>query len=278
LTITLGNGNPDDNFFHRGPGFNPKGVLDGAIGGTIAGNYAYVLCDRGVVIVDVSEPDHMQVVGEVHAPNVVKPRAIAVQFRYAFVVDSSGLKVINVTNPKNPEPVDRAAMSISDARNIYVARTYAYISAGAQGLIIADVENPEHPSRVQTYNDDGKINDLNDTKLAMTNASVIAYLADGKNGLRVVQLISPDDTPGYLGFSPRPTPQLIATFRTKGPALAIPKGLDRDRAVDESGNQLAVFGRRGARPLSRNEARALYQRKDGSLYTVSDKPTTQAKR
>jgi hypothetical protein len=44
-----------------------------------------------------------------------------------------------------------------------------------------------------------------------------------------------------------PTPKLIATARTKGPDLAISKGIDRDRAVDESGNQLAVFGRRGAR-------------------------------
>jgi len=202
----------------------------------------------------------------------VKPRAIAVQFRYAFVVDSGGLKIINVTDPKNPQAVDSAAMAVADARNIYVARTYAYISAGAEGLIIADIENPERPSKATTYNADGRINDLNDTKLGMTDASVFAYLADGKNGLRVLQLISPDDTPGYLGFSPRPTPQLIATFPTEGPALAIPKGLDRDRAVDESGNQLAVFGRRGARPLSYDEARTLYLRDDGSIYTVKDRP------
>jgi len=39
--------------------------------------------------------------------------------------------------------------------------------------------------------------------------------------------------------------------------------------VDESGNQLAVFGRRGARPLNREEAQRLYLRK-GKLYTVTD--------
>src|SRR5260370_41204712 len=37
--ITLGNGNPDDNFFKRGPGFNPGGILNGADGGTITGTY-----------------------------------------------------------------------------------------------------------------------------------------------------------------------------------------------------------------------------------------------
>jgi hypothetical protein len=105
----------------------------------------------------------------------------------------------------------------------------------------------------------------------MTDASVFAYLADGRNGLRVLQLISPDDTPGYEGFSPRPTPKLIANYHTRGPALAIPKGLDRDRAVDEAGNQLSVFGRRGARPLTLPEMQKLYLRNE-QLYTVSDMP------
>jgi hypothetical protein len=62
---------------------------------------------------------------------------------------------------------------------------------------------------------------------------------------------------------------LIATFKTKGPALALSKGLDRDRAVDESGNQLAVFGRRGARPFNLEEMRKLYPR-DGKLCTVTN--------
>jgi hypothetical protein len=53
--------------------------------------------------------------------------------------------------------------------------------------------------------------------------------------------------------------------------LAISKGIDRDRAVDESGNQLSVFGRRGARPLNQAEAQRLYLR-DGTLYTVADDP------
>ena len=187
------------------------------------------------------------------------------------MLDSQGLKIVDVTSPTQARVVEGASLPISDARNLYVARTYAYISAGAQGLVIADIRQPEHPKIDQTFNAEGQINDLNDTKLAMTDASVYAYLADGKNGLRVVQLISPDDTPGYEGFSPRPTPKLIATYHTRGPALAIPKGLDRDRAVDESGNQLAVFGRRGARPLTLPEMQKLYLR-NGQLYSVNDAP------
>jgi hypothetical protein len=92
--------------------------------------------------------------------------------------------------------------------------------------------------------------------------------------MRVWQIISPWDDPAHFsGFSPRPTPKLIATAHMHGPALAISKGIDRDRAVDESGNQLAVFGRRGARPLNRAEMQRLYQHSsNGAFYTVTDEP------
>jgi hypothetical protein len=103
----------------------------------------------------------------------------------------------------------------------------------------------------------------------MTNVSLLAYIADGHNGLRVVQLTSPESVPGNFGFSPRPNPELIATKHTHGPALAISKGLDRDRAVDESGNQLTVFGRRGARPLNFIEMLRMYMI-DGKMFTVPE--------
>ena len=67
------------------------------------------------------------------------------------------------------------------------------------------------------------------------------------------------------------TPALIATYPMKGGALMVSEGIDRDRAVDESGNQLAVFGRRGARPLNAQEAAKLFLR-DGKVYTVTNNP------
>ena len=109
-------------------------------------------------------------------------------------------------------------------------------------------------------------------KLGITYVSEFAYLADGKNGMRIVQLTSPE-TPGNDGFNPRPTPCLIATYPIPhgGHALAMAKGLDRDRAVDESGNQIGVFGRIGARPLNLAEQWKLYLR-NGKVWTVTDEP------
>jgi hypothetical protein len=168
---------------------------------------------------------------------------------------------------------------LADAHDIYVARTYAYVANGKEGIAIINVERPEKPRLDQTYNAQGQLNDVHQVKIAMTNASLFAYVADGRNGLRILQLTSPETMPEYAGFSPRPQPVLVATFKTKGEALGVSKGLDRDRAVDESGNQVSVFGRRGARPFTLDEIMRMLRTNDGrgDWLRVSDSPRTPAK-
>jgi hypothetical protein len=267
---TLLDGNPLNNFLQREATFNPDGLLCGARAITVAGTSAYVCCDAGLVVVGLDDPTHPTVRAVLGEPFLKGPRAVQIQFRYAFVCDAEGVKVLDVTDPCRPAPV--AAVPLCVANNIYVARTYAYVAAGAAGLVILDVEDPERPHIDQVFDAGGCINDLRDVKLGITYTSEFAYLADGKNGLRVVQLTSPE-TPGNSGFAPRPTPELIATWRPPGgsPVLAVSRGVDRDRAVDESGNQLSVFGRVGARPLNLDEQHRLYLR-GGKVWKVSDDP------
>jgi hypothetical protein len=267
---TLLDGNPQNNFLKRAIAFNPQGKLNGARRITIAGTYAYILCDRGLEVVNLADPLTPKITAEIGSDQLVDPKGISVQFRYAFVVDKEGLKVFDVTHLDAPKRVG-ATLPISDARNVYVARTYAYVSAGVNGIAIVDVEQPEHAKLDRMFNAGGALNDVNDLKIGMVSSSQFAFVADGKNGMRIVQLFSSKTQRTFYGFSPQPTPELIATRKTSTPALAISKGVDRDRAVDESGNQLAVFGRRGARPLNGEEIRRLYLR-GGELYTVTDAP------
>ena len=117
---------------------------------------------------------------------------------------------------------------------------------------------------------EGKLTDACDVVVGSTNASLFAYVADGANGVKVLQLTSPDSQPKFYGFSPEPKPKLIAWRDTASPALALSKGLDRDRGVDETGGQIAVFGRLGSRPFTWDEMKKFYQRPDGSVWTVSD--------
>jgi hypothetical protein len=264
-------GNPTNNFLKRDLTFNPNGILTGARGVTIVGTYAYVSCDAGLVVVDLDDPKCPKVVNVVGEPFLKHVKSVQVQFRYAYACDEEGIKVLDVTDLAKPVPV--ALMHLPEVHNIYLARGYAYVAAGSHGLMILDITTPDKPKLDQVYDAGGCINDLHDVKLGITYVSQFAYLADGKNGLRVVQLTSPE-TPGNDGFNPRPTPCLIATYKIPhgGHALAVSKGLDRDRAVDESGNQLAVFGRVGARPLNKEEQRKLYLH-NGKVWTVSDDPT-----
>ena len=52
--------------------------------------------------------------------------------------------------------------------------------------------------------------------------------------------------------------------------MALSKGLDRDRAVDETGGQMAVFGRLGSRPFTRPEMEKLFLNSRGIVYKVRD--------
>jgi len=88
--------------------------------------------------------------------------------------------------------------------------------------------------------------------------------------LQVLQLTSPESQPKFYGFSPDPKPQLIAWYPTKGAALSLSRGLERDRGVDESGNQIAIFGRIGSRPFHLDEMQRLYLNQDGKPWYVDD--------
>lgn len=264
-------GNPLNNFLKRDVTFNPDGLLDGANNVAIVGHYAYVTCNAGLVVVNLDDPKCPKVTSVVDREFLKRPKGVSVQFRYAYAWDEEGIKVLDVSDIEHPKPV--AVMRLPDVHAVYLARTWAYVAAGPRGLIILDITQADRPRIDQQYDAKGCMNDVRDVKLGMTYVSQFAYVADGKNGLRIVQLTSPE-TPGNDGFSPRPTPKLIATYPIEhgGKALSVAKGLDRDRAVDESGHQIAVFGRVGARPFNFEEQRKLFWHPVKGLWTVSDDP------
>jgi hypothetical protein len=266
---TLEDGVPWNNFLKRGAVYNPGGKLTGARSIKVVGNYVFICTDHGMEIVNISDPLNPRYVTEVGAP-LRDPRNVAVQFRYAFVTDADGLKVIDITDIEHPQPVG-GSVPLSDAHGLYLSRTYAYVAAGSQGLAIIDIEHPDQPKLDQMFNADGTMNDARDVKVGMVNVSLFAFVADGKNGLKVVELTNPETVPGNLGWSPRTAPRQVAYYPTKSTAIGLSEGYRRDRAVDESGNQISVFGRRGARPFNLEEMRRLYIR-NGKIYTVTDEP------
>jgi hypothetical protein len=259
---TLADANPRNNQLKRALTWNPNGILKGARHLTVGGHFVYVAADAGLVILNLDDPLHPQVESVVPLHDV---RASALQFRYLWVTDREGLKVIEITDKQHPRLVD-SVIPLQDAHRVYLARTYAYVAAGKQGLAIVDIEKPEAMELHQLFNVPGAVSDVRDVVVGSTNASLFAYVADGRNGLTVLQLTAPDTQPKFYGFSPEPKPQVIARYPTRTAALAMSKGLDRDRGVDETGHQIAVFGRIGSRPLTLKEAEKLYLDTDGKPW------------
>ena len=266
---TMADGELRNNFLKRAATWNQGGVLTGARHITLAGHIAYVTADAGLVVIDLDDPLKPRLLSTIPLRDA---RASALQFRYLWVTDADGLKLFDVTRLGEPVAVPSGSVPIADARRVYLARTYAYVAAKADGLVIVDITRPIAPRLYRTENFGGAMNDAEDVIVASTNASLFAYVADGRNGVKVIQLTSPASQPNFYGFSPAPMPELIAWARTPSPALALSKGLDRDRAVDETGGQMAVFGRLGSRPFNRAEMERFFLNRRGIPYRVVDTP------
>jgi len=266
---TLADGELRNNKLKRAVTWNPDNVLKGARHIQLAGEIAYITADVGLVVVDLHDPLHPKLAA-------VRPlrdaRASAIQFRYLWVTDAEGLKLFDVTDLRNPVAMPQGTVPMADAHHLYLARTYAYVAGGAEGLVIVNITRPLAPQVYQKVTFGGTMNDVQDVIVGTTNASLFAYVADGRNGVKVIQLTSPDSQPNFYGFSPAPRPELIAWARTPSPALSMSKGLDRDRGVDETGGQIAVFGRLGSRPFTRAEMEALFLNKRGMPFRVTDEP------
>ena len=266
---TLADREPRNNFLERALTWNPGGILNGARHLTIAGYWFYIAADSGLVIINMDDPLAPEHVATLELPDV---RASQLQFRYLFVTTSAGLQVVDVTHPAQARIIPEATVKLANAQKLHLARTYAYVAAGAAGLAIIDITNPEKPWTYMMYTADGQLNDARDVTIASTNASAYAYVADGRNGLQVVHLTAPDRQPNFYGYSPEPKPILIATYQTKKPAISLNRPLERDRAVDETGGQMAIFGRVGSRPFTLVEQQQLYLDDKGKPWFVSDDP------
>ncbi len=264
---TFSDGEPTNNNIDRAVTWNENGVLSGAKYMVLGGYYAYIVTQDALVTINLDDPLKPKLVNSI---DLNKPQAAQVQFRYLFVTDADGLKTIDITNQDEPKLLANNTVKLNSARKMHLARTFAYVANGKEGIAIIDIKNPEKMFLLQMYNAEGKIVNAHDVTVASTNASLFAYVADGEGGLKIVQLTSPDLQPKFYGFSPKPNPLLIASYPTKSPVYSVSRGLERDRGVDETGGQMAVFGRVGSRPLNLEEMRRLYLDEKGKPWFVED--------
>ena len=123
-------------------------------------------------------------------------RASALQFRYLWVTDADGLKLFDVTHMDQPVAVPSADGAVR-RRAPRLSRPHLCLCrrrrrgpghrqrhpAGAARRLLADAEVGLLA---------GQTPDTQDVIVASTNASLFAYVADGRNGMKVLQLTSPE--------------------------------------------------------------------------------------
>src|SRR5690606_30951940 len=140
---TLADGELRNNRLRRAVTWNEGNVLAGARHIVLAGEVAYIAADRGLVVVDLADPLKPKLAA-VRA--LTDARASAIQFRYLWVTDVEGVKLFDVTNLRDPVAVPSGTVPLADARRLYVARTYAYVAAKRDGLVIIDLTRPLAPN------------------------------------------------------------------------------------------------------------------------------------
>ncbi|WEK44959.1 MAG: hypothetical protein P0Y64_04175 [Candidatus Sphingomonas colombiensis] len=231
---------------------------------------AYVTADAGLVVVDLADPLHPRLAA-------VRPlkdaRASAMQFRYLWVTDAEGLKLFDVTRLSDPVAVPSATVRVRRrAAPLSGAHLCLCRGEGQRGWRSSTSPircRPGRSTAKETFG--GRMTDVEDVIVGSTNASLFAYVADGRHGMKVIQLTSPASQPNFYGFSPAPKPELIAWARTRSHrrwrcrrgSSAIARST---RRAARSRSSAGI----GSRPFTRPEMERLFLTRQGAPYKVSD--------
>ncbi len=198
--------------------------LDVDRGLAVSGKHVFIASeDSGLVVVDVSVPSTPVRVG--HLPLPLYTRDVAVIGDLAYVASYDHLRVVDVSDPTDPQLIGSAALPAGYSTTLAVAGNHAYLGAvsSGRGLHAFDVSDPTAPyltSSVDTA-------DPYDVTV-VGDAALIA----GGGGLSIVDISDPSD----LRFETRVP--FTCRFIAAGPGYAYLGGgtiTERDLQVVELG-------------------------------------------
>lgn len=166
-------------------------------------SYAYIADQtRGVRIIDISD---ISAPKEVHSLSSGYAQGVTVEGTSLYLADGSGgVKIFDVTKPAAAQEAGSLGLGGGQAKEIAVRGSYAYIANGTEGLRVIDVSDPQNPK-----NPDGTVTGIDTEGVAMgielhvvTENEVYAYVADGAEGVRVIDISDPEN-PANPGGSPK---------------------------------------------------------------------------
>jgi hypothetical protein len=160
-----------------------------------SGSYIYVASDHASseLLILYLSIQHLQEVGCYDTPAGIADVHVSGSYAYAT---SSGLRVLDVSTPSNPQEVGYCEAGY--ALDVYVSGSYAYVADDDCGLRIIDVSTPSNPQEIGCY-------DTPNRAQGVYVAGFYAYVATRDSGLRVIDVSTPSnpqevghcDAPGY---------------------------------------------------------------------------------
>ncbi len=113
----------------------------------VAGNLAYVADGpAGLQIIDVSDPVVPRLIGTLDTPGFA--RGVDVSGNLAVIADGNSLRIVDVSSPSSP--VARGSLTTTDARDLTVEGTIAYLADFSGSFKTIDFSTPTAPRLLAT--------------------------------------------------------------------------------------------------------------------------------
>ncbi|RLB90177.1 MAG: hypothetical protein DRH26_10175, partial [Deltaproteobacteria bacterium] len=172
------------------------GLIENARVVKVQTGYAYVLDNNSMRILDITDINNPVKVGSAACSD---PRDLVLSGNYAYIADSGeGLRVVDITDKTAPQ-VTATFKSMSEGswchyESLAVNGNYAYLAGEREQqrvMDVVDISDPEAPSLVQTGSSYEVSNQNNDTFQSIKVSGNYAYLAQGWNGLTILDVTNP---------------------------------------------------------------------------------------
>lgn len=159
----------------------------------VQGNIAYTVGSEGsnytMNILNVTNPRQPTLISEFVLNNF--GFEIVVQGSYAYVAISSGLQIVDITDPYHPASKGLCGTpSQGQSNGVAVSGNYAYIADGTSGLQVIEITNPSSPGIKGYYQ--------TSNALQVTVNGELAFVADGNGGLQILSIFDPT-APSFVG-------------------------------------------------------------------------------
>ena len=147
---------------------------------------------NSLAIVDVSDPLYPHELGNIAiaTPSIIKDIVVNSDFAYV-VVDSAGLRIINVSDPTSPYESGFFDTDGS-ASGVAISGDHAYVADGTTGLRIINISDPSYPAEISFIDTEGSAN-------AVAISGDHAFVAD-YSGLIILNISDPAN-PIEIGFN-----------------------------------------------------------------------------